>query len=83
VTRIAGSDPELWEQILGANSNAVLEELRGVQDHLGLLIKAVEGGPDQCRSAKPAGARRCRDSEDRWQARGSANEVQRDCGRDS
>jgi prephenate dehydrogenase len=45
VTRIAGSDPELWEQILGANSNAVLEELRDVQDHLGLLIKAVEAAP--------------------------------------
>jgi prephenate dehydrogenase len=42
VTRIAGSDPELWEQILGANSNAVLEELRDVQDQLGLLIKSVE-----------------------------------------
>ena len=42
VTRIAGSDPVLWEQILGANSNAVLEELRDVQDQLGLLIKAVE-----------------------------------------
>jgi prephenate dehydrogenase len=42
VTRIAGSDPELWEQILGANSNAVLEELRHVQDQLGLLIKSVE-----------------------------------------
>ena len=45
VTRIAGSDPGLWEQILGANSNAVLEELRDVQDHLGLLIKAVEAAP--------------------------------------
>ena len=42
VTRIAGSDPELWEQILGANSNAVLEELREVQNQLGLLIKSVE-----------------------------------------
>ena len=45
VTRIAGSDPVLWEQILGANSSAVLEELRGVQDQLGLLIKAVEAAP--------------------------------------
>jgi prephenate dehydrogenase len=42
VTRIAGSDPELWEQILGANSNAVLDELRDIQDQLGLLIKSVE-----------------------------------------
>ena len=45
VTRIAGSDPRLWEQIVGANSNAVLEELRSVQDQLGLLIKAVEAAP--------------------------------------
>jgi prephenate dehydrogenase len=52
VTRIAGSDPELWQQILGANSNAVLEELRDVQDQLGLLIKAVEASPasDELRS---------------------------------
>lgn len=45
VTRIASSDPALWEQIVGANSDAVLEELRGVQDQLGLLIKAVEATP--------------------------------------
>jgi hypothetical protein len=45
VTRIAASDPALWEQIVGANSDAVLEELRGVQDQLGLLIKAVEASP--------------------------------------
>jgi prephenate dehydrogenase len=45
VTRIASSDPVLWEQILGANSSAVLEELRGLQDQLGLLIKAVEAAP--------------------------------------
>jgi prephenate dehydrogenase len=45
VTRVAGSDPGLWEQILGANSSAVLEELRGVQDQLDLLIKAIEAAP--------------------------------------
>jgi prephenate dehydrogenase len=42
VTRIAGSDPQLWEQILGANSAAVLAELRSVQHQLHGLIKAVE-----------------------------------------
>ena len=42
VTRIAGSDPELWVQILGANSAAVLSELRAVQDQLDQVIKAVE-----------------------------------------
>ncbi|HEY9294335.1 MAG TPA: prephenate dehydrogenase [Microlunatus sp.] len=42
VTRIAGSDPGLWQQILGANSGALLPELRAVQDQLGELIKAIE-----------------------------------------
>jgi prephenate dehydrogenase len=45
VTRVAGSDPDLWEQIVGANAGAVLTELRGVQDQLDLLIKAVEAMP--------------------------------------
>jgi prephenate dehydrogenase len=45
VTRVAASDPELWEQIVGANSAAVLSELRGVQDQLDLLVKAVEAMP--------------------------------------
>ncbi|GAB3927947.1 prephenate dehydrogenase [Microlunatus endophyticus] len=42
VTRIAGSDPDLWEQILGANSAAVLPELRAVQHQLDTLISAIE-----------------------------------------
>lgn len=42
VTRIAGSDPDLWEQILGANSAAVLPELRAVQRQLDTLISAIE-----------------------------------------
>jgi prephenate dehydrogenase len=45
VTRIAASDPRMWEQIVGANSAAVLTELRGVQDQLDLLVKAVEAMP--------------------------------------
>ncbi len=45
VTRIAASDPGLWEQIVGANAGAVLNELRGVADQLDLLIKAVEAAP--------------------------------------
>jgi prephenate dehydrogenase len=44
VTRIAGGDPGLWEQILSANSSAVLAELRTVSDELSTLIKAVEAG---------------------------------------
>jgi prephenate dehydrogenase len=42
VTRIAGSDPGLWEQILGANAAAVLPELRAVQRQLNTLITAIE-----------------------------------------
>lgn len=42
VTRIAGSDPGLWEQILGANSAAVLPELRAVRHQLNTLISAIE-----------------------------------------
>ncbi len=44
VTRIAGSDPDLWQQIIGANSVALLPELRAVRDTLDDLIEAV-GGP--------------------------------------
>lgn len=44
VTRIAGSDPGLWEQILTANSSAVLAELRRVSDDLKVLIGAIEEG---------------------------------------
>jgi prephenate dehydrogenase len=46
VTRVAGSDPTLWEQIVGANSAAVLSELRSVSDQLSEVIKAVEAAPD-------------------------------------
>ncbi len=42
VTRIAGSDPRLWEQIVGANSAAVLAELHAVRQQLDLVISAVE-----------------------------------------
>jgi prephenate dehydrogenase len=45
VTRVAGSDPGLWEQIVGANSAAVLSELRTVHDQLALVIKAIEEAP--------------------------------------
>ncbi|MFT4164152.1 MAG: prephenate dehydrogenase [Microlunatus sp.] len=44
VTRIAGSDPGLWEQILTANSAAVLAELQQIRDDLGQLIDAIEEG---------------------------------------
>jgi prephenate dehydrogenase len=46
VTRVAGGDPTLWEQIVGANSAAVLSELRTVADRLSEVIKAVEATPE-------------------------------------
>lgn len=42
VTRIAGGDPGLWQQIVHANAAAVLRELRQVQTSLDRLITAVE-----------------------------------------
>ena len=47
VTRIAASDPGLWEQILTANSAAVLAELRQVSEELRQLIEAIEQGAGQ------------------------------------
>jgi prephenate dehydrogenase len=44
VTRIAGSDPALWQQIVSGNSAAVLDVLAEVSHHLETLIKAVATG---------------------------------------
>lgn len=41
VTRVAASDPSLWEQILGANAEAVLALLGEVRGQLDELIEAV------------------------------------------
>ncbi len=49
VTRIAGSDPEMWRQIIHANAPAVRHELEGIRDDLEELLAhlddpdAVEG----------------------------------------
>jgi prephenate dehydrogenase len=43
VTRVAGSDPALWQQIVTANSDAVLELLNEVRGELEALISAVSG----------------------------------------
>jgi prephenate dehydrogenase len=45
VTRIAGSDPGLWEQILAANAAAVLAELRHVSEELAGMIRSLEAAP--------------------------------------
>lgn len=41
-TRIAASDPELWIQVLAANSSAVVEILRAYRDDLDHLLKALD-----------------------------------------
>lgn len=41
VTRIAGSQPELWVQILGANAPAVVDILRAYRDDLDHVIEAL------------------------------------------
>lgn len=45
VTRIAASDPQLWEEIIAANQVAVLERLRAVHADLAEMIAAIESGP--------------------------------------
>lgn len=45
VTRIAGSDPDLWRQIVAANAVALVPELKAVQDRLAMLITAIEADP--------------------------------------
>lgn len=44
VTRVAGSDPALWQQIVAANSGALLDLLVEVRGDLDALIQAVEAG---------------------------------------
>lgn len=47
VTRVAASEPAMWQQILGANSSAVLGLLAEVQADLAELIDAVARGDDE------------------------------------
>lgn len=42
VTRVAGSDPALWIQILGANAPAVVEQLRALQADLAAVVDALQ-----------------------------------------
>ncbi|GAB3993493.1 prephenate dehydrogenase [Nocardioides marmoraquaticus] len=46
VTRVAGGDPALWRQILGANRGAVTQLLREVQAELDRLVTAVDTADD-------------------------------------
>ena len=42
VTRIAGSDPELWRQIITANAGAIRRELQGIRDDLDELLAGLD-----------------------------------------
>lgn len=46
VTRVAGGDPDLYGQIIRANSAVVGELLRGLRSQLDELITAVDGGSE-------------------------------------
>lgn len=46
VTRIAGSDPRLWQQILRGNAGAVSGVLTRVRDDLDAVITRLEAGED-------------------------------------
>lgn len=46
VTRIAGSDPHLWQQIISANSAAIREELGVLRLHLEELIDVLDHDGD-------------------------------------
>ena len=54
VTRIAGSDPSLWQQIISANATAVRQELTGVRERLDALL-AVLDEPAALRDALSVG----------------------------
>ena len=44
VTRIAGGDPALWQQIIAANTGALSELLRDVRDDVDTLLGALAAG---------------------------------------
>lgn len=44
VTRIAGSDPELWRQIVSANSGPLCEILIGLRDQVDTIVDALTTG---------------------------------------
>ncbi|BDI22272.1 prephenate dehydrogenase [Herbiconiux sp. L3-i23] len=54
VTRVAGSDPGLWLQILSANAVPVAAILRALRDDLDVVVDALERIGDE----RPDGARR-------------------------
>ena len=67
VTRVAGGDPALWQQIVTGNAEAVRGLLAEVREELDVLIRAVASGDG--RPGRPARARRRRHPGDPRQAR--------------
>lgn len=57
VTRIAGSDPLLWAQILAANAGPVVEVLRELRGDLDVLIDALDALAAELPGVPAAGAR--------------------------
>lgn len=56
VTRVAGSDPKLWSQIITANRQQVLAQLRQVRDDLDRLLAGIDADdPDAIGSLIAAG----------------------------
>lgn len=55
VTRIAGSDPGLWEQIITLNATSLRPELERLHTHLGDLIAGLDDGGDKVRRQLLAG----------------------------
>ncbi len=47
VTRVAGSDPGLWRQIIAANRSAVAHLLHEVRDELDSLLAVLDGPDDE------------------------------------
>ena len=69
VTRIAGSDPTLWAQILAANAGPVREVLRELRDDLDDVHRGARGAGRRARRPRVAGARgggRAADAGPRW-----------------
>jgi prephenate dehydrogenase len=57
VTRIAGSDPLLWSQILSANAGPVLRVLQALRDDLDGVVASLAALAEEGRDGPVAGAR--------------------------
>jgi len=44
MARIAGSNPEMWQSIVGENQDFILKSLKSFQDHLQATIECIETG---------------------------------------